>query len=68
MNLATNKAFVAYIIDNFTREEIIERIAIAITNRDDIIKSNDRYPVVEWEDRMSGQFTKQEIEDAKGGW
>ena len=68
MSLDVNKTFVAYIVDNCTREEIIEKLAIAITNRDDIINSNDSYPVVEWEDRMGGQFTKQEIEDAKGGW
>lgn len=68
MTQKMNSIFVEYMLNNMTREEAIEKIATAITWRDDIIKKLQEKPAEEWEDRMGGQFTKQEIEDAKGGW
>ena len=69
MTYEMNKQFIADILENYTLEEAIARIAYAISNRDEIINDlKNPKPVEDWEDRMGGQFTNQEIEDAKGGW
>lgn len=68
MSYKINKIFVAEILKNYTLEEAIERIAFAISNRDDIIKELKKTSVDMWEDRMGGQFTQQEIADANKGW
>lgn len=69
MTYKMNKLMVAEILSNYELEEAIARIANAISNRNDIINAlKNPKPIEDWEDRMGGQFTKQEIADAKSGW